>query len=440
MLHTLMSTCSSRIRVTPAVQIHQFLSYSFSTSINSGDTIQDRFSSIPPSNIRNYAIIAHVDHGKSSLASRLLEFTRPNLQLMTGIQSTPQVREDVSSLDTLSVERERGITVKSTCASILHFHPPTNSTYLLNFVDTPGHVDFSREVSRTLTSVEGALLLFDGVQGVQAQSLAVYKKAEETNTTCIPVITKADMADAREIEVSISVSELFGFDPDDVVVTSARENLGILEVLNAVVERVPPPVDLVASDDKLTRVKIVDSWYEIGRGVVCLVQVKSGEIREGDKVVVFGGGDSKGEGGDNAYSLQVSERVAAELVIYICLCFINPLGSAQELGLVLPERNRTKQLKKHQFGYAIIGMKNPRDAKSQSIFVLQKELSRHEESSSTGRILSDNDEGLIAEQENSVLFASVHPEDAGKFEELCAAVERLALNDTGLNVSIQVSE
>jgi len=273
--------------------------------------LSTRFSSIPLSRIRNYAIIAHVDHGKSSLASRILELTKPltdstkeidDLAGNKGIEFFKDVsctntaydlsvsaREDIALLDTLQVEQERGITVKSTTASVLHRHPETSLPYLLNFIDTPGHVDFSREVTRTLRHVNGALLLFDAVQGVQAQSLAVYQKAQEKGVTCVPVITKCDMTDAREVEIAIAISELFGFDPDEVILTSARKNEGIGDVLDAVVERVRCPDDCsIVTDEgeELTAINVVDSWYEIGRGVVCLIKMLSGAVKEGDKILL----------------------------------------------------------------------------------------------------------------------------------------------------------
>ena len=233
----------------------------------------ENLSSIPLSDVRNFCIVAHVDHGKSSLASRMLERTG-NLgreeQLLAidastkagseaGINksdtadiavsipesatSITNKKEQIQHLDTLAVEQERGITVKSTAASMLYHSPVTNRTHLLNMVDTPGHADFGLEVTRSLSSVQGAILLLDSSQGIQAQTLSVYDKSQANGVTLIPALTKIDLENARPMEVALSVSDLFGFDPDeDVLWTSARSRIGIGELLDRVCRDVPPPM------------------------------------------------------------------------------------------------------------------------------------------------------------------------------------------------------
>jgi GTP-binding protein LepA len=186
-------------------------------------------------------------------------------------------KEDISMLDTLAVEQERGITVKATTASMAYTHS-SGDLYLINLFDSPGHVDFSHEVSRSLSCVDGAIILFDASQGIQAQTVAVYEKAKEMGLPLIPVLTKVDMPSARPLEVAMSVSELFPeFDPDEILLTSARKNQGMTEVLDAIVEKVPPPTIRYENDSRL-RCKVVDSWFEVQRGVVCLLKV---EVRMG---------------------------------------------------------------------------------------------------------------------------------------------------------------
>lgn len=193
-------------------------------------------------------------------------------------------REQIDLLDTLSVEKERGITVKASAASMLYPHNSAKGPHgvlLLNMVDTPGHVDFGTEVTRTLSCVQGAVLLFDAVQGPQAQSLSVHEKAKRMSNVqaIIPVLTKVDLPNARVLDVTLSVSELFGFDPDDVLLTSARSRIGVGIVLDNVCKRVPPPEYLHDDDGKILRAQVIDSWFEPLRGVVCLVQVLSGELK-----------------------------------------------------------------------------------------------------------------------------------------------------------------
>ena len=187
---------------------------------------------MPLERTRNFSIVAHVDHGKSTLSDKLLEAGQ-------NIWPTERGRQQV--LDTLLVERQRGITVKAQSASILWRHPKDGLDYLLNLVDTPGHVDFSYEVSRALASCQGALLLVDCAQGVQAQTVANHNAARDASLAVVPVLTKIDLPSADPEPILDAMQQVFGFDPEGVIWTSAKTGAGIGEVFSAIVERIPPP-------------------------------------------------------------------------------------------------------------------------------------------------------------------------------------------------------
>lgn len=435
----------------------------------------DELHSIPLEDVRNFCIIAHVDHGKSSLASRLLEYTG-NLskerqaaawRFGAGQQTDPaeeddggaprgasfgrdtdpsskDTKEEITLLDTLSVERERGITVKASAASMLYRHPAATNPegwILLNMVDTPGHADFGMEVSKSLDSVEGAVLLFDAAQGVQAQTLSVHDKArsigrlrgeisapggddeERTDSTTgervggiqiLPALTKIDMPAARPLEVALAVSDLLGFDPDCILETSARTRIGITELLDTICKRIPPPKRLAddADGSPVLRAKVIDSWFETKRGVIALVRVLSGSLSEGDRIsivepasykqVANGDGDAHKVGKDSF--------------------------SVQEIGIVLPHRIRTGKLCRGQMGYVIAGLRDPREARPGFVLSLQKSIP----------LLVGNRMELppsVSGLRSSVLYASVHPMDGDGFDELLAAVSRLALSDAGLEIT-----
>jgi len=435
----------------------------------------DELHSIPLEDVRNFCIIAHVDHGKSSLASRLLEYTG-NLskerqaaawRFGAGQQTDPaeeddggaprgasfgrdtdpsskDTKEEITLLDTLSVERERGITVKASAASMLYRHPAATNPegwILLNMVDTPGHADFGMEVSKSLDSVEGAVLLFDAAQGVQAQTLSVHDKArsigrlrgeisapggddeERTDSTTgervggiqiLPALTKIDMPAARPLEVALAVSDLLGFDPDCILETSARTRIGITELLDTICKRIPPPERLAddADGSPVLRAKVIDSWFETKRGVIALVRVLSGSLSEGDRIsivepasyeqVANGDGDAHKVGKDSF--------------------------SVQEIGIVLPHRIRTGKLCRGQMGYVIAGLRDPREARPGFVLSLQKSIP----------LLVGNRMELppsVSGLRSSVLYASVHPMDGDGFDELLAAVSRLALSDAGLEIT-----
>lgn len=427
----------------------------------------DILSEIPLEDVRNFCFIAHVDHGKSSLASRVLELTgnlgseqqwtaieHANLThlynwdtndydhgdkfIQTNVKdennenneiesssdiiesgSKKGAKEQIELLDTLAVEKERGITVKASAASMLYPHPSAKGKHgvlLLNMVDTPGHVDFGTEVVRTLASVQGAVLLFDAAQGVQAQSLSVHEKAKNMSNigVIIPALTKVDLPSARVLDVTLSVSELFDFDPDDVLLTSARSRKGIAKILDFVCDKVPPPQQMSDDDEKILRAKVVDSWFEPLRGVVCLVQIISGALTEASRVSIIEPfkNDGIGKNGRSAGN----SRIMSSKDHY----------SVQDIGLVLPHRLRTGKLTRGQMGYVVVGLRDPRQARPGTIMVLHDEMSKVLDMALPG--------SHVATSSQSVLYASVHPIEGDGFDELSNAVDRLALNDTGLEI------
>lgn len=223
---------------------------------------------MPVEDIRNFSIVAHVDHGKSTLADRLLELTGA-IKANSGKQV----------LDNLQVERERGITVKAQTASL--FYSYRGKRYLLNLIDTPGHVDFSAEVHRSLAPCQGVVLLVDANDGVQAQTVANYYLARDKNLVIIPVINKVDLKNANPEKVKEQLQALLDMENLDVIKTSAKLGTGIDKVLDAVVERIPPPT---VARDKPFRALIFDSWYDKYKGTISLIYVTDGALSVGKQI------------------------------------------------------------------------------------------------------------------------------------------------------------
>uniref|UniRef100_A0A0E0JVS2 Translation factor GUF1 homolog, mitochondrial n=1 Tax=Oryza punctata TaxID=4537 RepID=A0A0E0JVS2_ORYPU len=272
-----------------------------SSPASTTDAGQDRLQKVPVSNIRNFSIIAHIDHGKSTLADKLLELT-----------GTVQKREMKQQfLDNMDLERERGITIKLQAARMRYVM--NNEPYCLNLIDTPGHVDFSYEVSRSLAACEGALLVVDASQGVEAQTLANVYLALENDLEIIPVLNKIDLPGAEPDRVAQEIEEIIGMDCSNAIRCSAKEGIGITEILDAIVTKIPPPQNTAKNP---LRALIFDSYYDPYRGVIVYFRVVDGSIKKGDKICFMASGkeyvaDEIGVLSPN--QMQVSELYAGEV-------------------------------------------------------------------------------------------------------------------------------
>lgn len=329
-----------------------------------------------PSNIRNFSIIAHIDHGKSTLADRLLEKTET--------LSTRHKAEQF--LDKLQVEKERGITVKAQTASL--FYEYKGETYLLNLIDTPGHVDFAYEVSRSLYACQGALLLVDAAQGVQAQTMANFYLAFEQDLTIIPVINKIDMLNADPDRVGREMEKVFDTKPAEIVKISAKVGIGIEDLFAAIIERINPPKGEAV---KPLKALLFDSWYDEYRGVVCLVEIIDGDLKKGDIIV-------------SAHSDEEYEVL--------------------DLGLMYPEPLTMPALYTGQVGYLIAGMKTVKEARVGDTFYRAK----YPVQALPG-----------FKPAKSMVFAGIYPLDTSEFESVRDAIEKLTLNDPSVHVEKESS-
>jgi len=316
--------------------------------------------------IRNFSIIAHIDHGKSTLADRLLEYT--------GTIEKRQMREQV--LDTMDLERERGITIKAQAIRMEY------RGYVLNLIDTPGHVDFSYEVSRSLAACEGALLLVDASQGIEAQTLANAYLAVQSNLTIIPVINKIDLPNSDPEKVLTELKNVFGINKEEVILASAKEGIGIVEILNAVINKIPAPK---GSSDAPLQALIFDSHYDIYRGVIAYIRIMNGTIKAGMKIKMMG--------------LQ-TEYEALEV-------------GALKLGL-----HPKEQLGAGEVGYLISGVKNVRESRVGDTVTNAKNPA---EMPLPGY-----------KPIKPMVFCGFYPVNTGDFEHLKDALEKLQLNDAAL--------
>ncbi len=329
-----------------------------------------------PDKIRNFSIIAHIDHGKSTLADRLLE--------VTGTLSTRH--KNVQFLDKLQVEKERGITVKAQTASMIYEYK--GEEYLLNLIDTPGHVDFSYEVSRSLYACQGALLLVDAAQGVQAQTMANFYLAFEQDLTIVPILNKIDMKNADPERVGKEMHQLFDFNPDEIIHASAKTGVGIPEILEAVINHIPAPE---GDREKPLKALLFDSWFDIYKGVICLVALKDGELKKGDTIT---------------------------------LAQTNKTYEVLELGLMYPSETPFEKLYAGQVGYIICGMRTVHEARiGDTLYHQRKEVTPFP--------------GF--KPAKPMVFAGIFPIDNEEFENLRTAIEKLTLNDASLKVETKSS-
>jgi len=329
--------------------------------------------------IRNFSIIAHIDHGKSTLADRILQ--------ATGAVSEREMRDQV--LDSMELERERGITIKAQAVRV-HYTAADGETYQLNLIDTPGHVDFSYEVSRSLAACEGALLVVDASQGIEAQTLANAYLAIEGDLELIPVLNKIDLPAADPDLHACAIAELIGDEPGRVLRISAKTGQGVPDVLEAIVERVPPPS---GDPGAPTRALIFDSVYDQYRGVVAFVRVVDGSFRRGERLVSMRTG----------------------------LAF-----EAEEVGVMSPAMTPTGELGAGESGYLVTGLKRIGDVRVGDTLTLAARPAA---------------EALPGYQEaKPMVFCGLFPVDADDYPDLRDALEKLSLNDASLRWEPETSQ
>ncbi len=330
--------------------------------------------------IRNFSIIAHIDHGKSTLADRLLEVTKT---------IDPRKMKD-QVLDSMDLERERGITIKMQPVRMEYSSPKDNQKYILNLIDTPGHIDFSYEVSRALKAVEGSILLVDSTQGVQAQTLSVLEMAKEIGLKIIPVVSKIDSPIARVEETILEVAELLNIDPDTVIKVSGRTGEGVDELLEKIIEQVPAPTKEFQSE-KDFRSLVFDFKYDDHKGVVVYVRVLDGQAKRNDKL-----------------SFMVSGK----------------LFTAIEVGTFSPSEKPAESLGAGEIGYIVTGIKEPGIASVGDTLVR-----------------AGTSMPVVPGYKNPapVVWASVYPESQDSFNDLKMALSRLRLSDASLSYEEETS-
>ncbi len=331
-----------------------------------------------PKNIRNFSIIAHIDHGKSTLADRLLEYTGA----LTGREMVEQV------LDSMDLERERGITIKAHAVR-LNYRARDGNEYVLNLIDTPGHVDFSYEVSRSLASCEGALLVVDATQGVEAQTVANAYLAVEHNLEMIPVINKIDLPAAEPEKVKKQIEDVIGIDGSNAILASAKEGIGTEEILEAIVRKVPPPD---GDDSRPLKALIFDSWFDNYQGVIVLVRVFDGKVRAGMRIRLMSSGKD----------FEVSH-----------------------VGVFTPKMKSVDELSAGDVGYIIAGMKRVADTK-------------------IGDTITGADNPALEpcpgyKEIKPMVFCGLYPTETHQYGELKDALEKLRLNDSAFTFEPETS-
>ncbi|PZO14283.1 MAG: elongation factor 4 [Leptolyngbya foveolarum] len=333
---------------------------------------------VPVSRLRNFSIIAHIDHGKSTLADRLLQ--------ETGTVSDRDMKAQF--LDTMDIERERGITIKLQAAR-MNYTAKDGETYVLNLIDTPGHVDFTYEVSRSLAACEGALLVVDASQGVEAQTLANVYLALDNDLEIIPVLNKVDLPGADPERVRKEIEEVIGLDCSGAIMASAKQGIGITEILESIVYLVPPPED---KNDQPVRALIFDSYYDSYRGVIIYFRITDGTIGKGDRIRLMASGQE--------YDID-------------------------ELGVLAPTQKPVDELHSGEVGYISASIKSVEDARVGDTITLVKNPAK---------------EALAGYIEaKPVVFCGLFPTDSDQYEDLREALDKLRLNDAALKYEPETS-
>ena len=336
--------------------------------------------------IRNFSIIAHIDHGKSTLADRLI-------QRCGGLAEREM---EAQVLDSMDIEKERGITIKAQTAA-LHYKARDGQIYNLNLIDTPGHVDFSYEVSRSLSACEGALLVVDASQGVEAQTVANCYTALDLGVEVVPVLNKMDLPQADPENAKVEIEDVIGIDASDAIPCSAKTGMGIDEILEAIVAKVPPPR---GNPDGALRAMIIDSWFDAYVGVVMLVRVVDGRLAKGDRIKMMASGATY---------------------------------NADNLGVFTPANESRESLEAGEVGYVIAGIKELQAAKVGDTVTQVK--------TGTGGAAATATEPLPGFKEiQPQVFAGLYPTEASEYDSLRDALEKLKLNDSSLHYEPEVSQ
>ncbi len=336
--------------------------------------------------IRNFSIIAHIDHGKSTLADRIIQ--------RCGGLSDREMEAQV--LDSMDIEKERGITIKAQTAA-LRYKAKDGQIYNLNLIDTPGHVDFSYEVSRSLSACEGALLVVDASQGVEAQTVANCYTALDLGVEVVPVLNKMDLASADPENAKTEIEDVIGIDASEAIPCSAKTGMGVEEILEAIIVKIPPPR---GNPDAPLRAMIVDSWFDTYVGVVMLVRVVDGRLAKGERIKMMASGATY---------------------------------NADNLGVFTPANEPRESLEAGQVGYIIAGIKELQAAKVGDTVTLIKP--------GTGGAAATATEALPGFKEiQPQVFAGLYPTEANQYDALRDALEKLKLNDSSLRYEPEVSQ
>ena len=330
------------------------------------------------SKIRNFSIVAHIDHGKSTLADRLLE--------ITGTLTKREMEEQV--LDNMEIERERGITIKSQAARLV-YRREDGEEYILNLIDTPGHVDFTYEVSRSLAACEGALLVVDATQGIEAQTLANCYLALDNDLEIAPIINKIDLPSARPDEVKEEIEDVIGIEAEDAPMISAKTGLNVEDVLETIIEKIPAPK---GNENEKAKCLIFDSYYDSYKGVVCYVRILDGKVKAGTKIKLMN---------------------------------TNKVYDVVEVGVFTPKLFSTAELMAGDVGYITASIKNVADARVGDTITESERPTEH----------------ALPGYKKAVpmVYSGIYPVDGAKYDELREALEKLQINDAALDFEPETS-